>query len=134
MSGRKLDESNEIRELLLQKVRRPPSDVTFGEETEQLPDLFGGLSVALARSFRVIDPRLTHPATGHWERAFDRSELSYGRSAIVRVLEINPLGTESVSRAPDVLPTRHRHRASTRSVTVEIVSWTSRCRTARLGA
>jgi Domain of unknown function (DUF1931) len=68
----KLDEAGEIRELLRQEVRRPPADVTFAEETEQLlPELFGGLSIALARSFRVIDSRLTHPRTEHWERAFD---------------------------------------------------------------
>jgi hypothetical protein len=68
----KLDEAKEIRELLRQSVRRPPADVTFSEETEQLlPELFGGLSIALARSFRVIDPKLTNPSTEHWERAFD---------------------------------------------------------------
>jgi hypothetical protein len=59
-------------------VRRPPADVTFAEETEQLlPELFGGLSVALARSFRVIDPKLTNPATEHWERAFDIFRLVF---------------------------------------------------------
>ena len=74
----KLDEAEEIRELLRQNLRRPPADVTFAEETEQLlPELFGGLSVALARSFRVIDPRLTHPATEHWERAFDIFRLVF---------------------------------------------------------
>ena len=68
----KLDEAEEIRELLRQSVWRPPADVTFSEETEQLlPELFGGLSIALARSFRVIDPKLTNPSTEHRERAFD---------------------------------------------------------------
>lgn len=68
----KLDEAEEIRELLRQSVRRPPADVTFSEETEQLlPELFGGLSVALARSFRVIDSKLTNPSIEHWERAFE---------------------------------------------------------------
>jgi hypothetical protein len=68
----KFDEAEEIRQLLRQAVRRPPADLTFAEETEQLlPELFGGLSVALARSFRVIDPKLRNPATEHWERAFD---------------------------------------------------------------
>ncbi|HET9257534.1 MAG TPA: DUF1931 family protein [Pseudonocardiaceae bacterium] len=52
--------------------RRPPADVTFSEETEQLlPELFGGLSITLARLFRVIDPKLTNPSTEHWERAFE---------------------------------------------------------------
>ena len=68
----KLDEAEEIRELLRQSVRRPPADVTFSEETEQLlPELFGGLSIALARSFRVLDPKLTNPSTRHWERSFE---------------------------------------------------------------
>ena len=68
----KLGEAEEIRELLRQSVRRPPADVTFSEETEQLlPELFGGLSIALARSFRVLDPKLTNPSTEHWERAFE---------------------------------------------------------------
>ena len=74
----KLDEAEEIRELLRQSVRWPPADVTFSEETEQLlPELFGGLSVALARSFRLIDPKLTNPATEHWERAFDLFKLVF---------------------------------------------------------
>jgi hypothetical protein len=74
----KLDEAEEIRELLRQEVRRPPADVTFAEETEQLlPELFGGLSIALARSFRVIDPKLANPASEHWERAFDMFRLVF---------------------------------------------------------
>jgi hypothetical protein len=32
--------------------------------------VFGGLSIALARSFKIIDPELVNPATEHWERAF----------------------------------------------------------------
>lgn len=72
----KLDEAEEIRQLLRQAVRRPPADVTFAEDTEQLlPELFGGLSIALARSFRVIDPTLANPATEHWARAFDMFRL-----------------------------------------------------------
>jgi uncharacterized protein DUF1931 len=65
-----LDVADEIRELLRRTVRRPP-DVTFGEETEEvLIDVFGGISVALARSFRVVDPRVTNPSSEHWDRAF----------------------------------------------------------------
>jgi hypothetical protein len=66
----KLDEAEEIRDLLRQVVRRPPADVTFSEDTERmLPELFGGLSVALARSFRLIDPTSEKPSTQHWDRA-----------------------------------------------------------------
>ena len=74
----KLEEAEEIRELLREAVRRPPADVTFSEETEQLlPELFGGLSIALARSFRVIDPDLVNPATEHWERVFTLFRLVF---------------------------------------------------------
>ena len=68
----KLDEAEEVRDLLRQVVRRPPADVTFSEDIERmLPELFGGLSIALARSFRLIDPRSETPSTQHWERARD---------------------------------------------------------------
>jgi hypothetical protein len=63
---------------LRQDVRRPPAEVTFAEETEQLlPEVFGGLSVALARSFRVIDLTLANPGTAHWERAFEMFRLVF---------------------------------------------------------
>jgi hypothetical protein len=66
-----LDEAAEIRELLRHTVRRPPDDVTFGEETEDvLSEVFGGIGVALARSFRIVDPHLTNPSSEHWDRAF----------------------------------------------------------------
>ena len=66
-----LDVAAEVRELLRHDLRRPPGDVTFSEETEELlPEVFGGLSVVLAQSFKVIDPDSTNPRTEHWERAF----------------------------------------------------------------
>ena len=67
----KLEEAERVRELLRQQVRRPPAEVTFAEDTERmLPEVFGGLSVALARTLRVIDPKLTNPTTSDWERSF----------------------------------------------------------------
>ena len=67
----KLEEADELRELLRGTVRRPPDDVTFGDETEDvLIEVFGGLGVALARSFRLLDEHVTNPATEHWDRAF----------------------------------------------------------------
>jgi Domain of unknown function (DUF1931) len=74
----KFDEAQEIRELLRQEIRRPPMDVTFAEDTEQLlPELFGGLSVALGRSFRVIDPTVANPAAEYWERVFTLFRLVF---------------------------------------------------------
>src|ERR1700760_2306180 len=74
----KLDEAEEVRELLRQVVRRPPADVTFSEDTERmLPELFGGLSIALARTFRLIDPKAGNPSTQDWERAGDIFRLIF---------------------------------------------------------
>ena len=74
----KLEEAEEIRELLRQVVRRPPGDVTFAEDTEELlPELFGGLGIALARSFRVVDPTVSNPSTEHWNRAFTLFRLVF---------------------------------------------------------
>ena len=67
----KFEEAEEIRALLSQVMRRPPGDVTFAEDTEDLlPELFGGLSVALAQAFRVVDPTVSNPSTEHWNRVF----------------------------------------------------------------
>lgn len=59
-------------------VRRPPLDVTFDDETEELlPELFGGLSIALARSFRLVDPTVTNPSPEHWNRVFTLFRLVF---------------------------------------------------------
>jgi hypothetical protein len=74
----KLEEAEEIRQLLRQVVRQPPGDVTFAEDTERLlPELFGGLSIALARSFRVVDPKVSNPSTEHWDRVFTLFRLVF---------------------------------------------------------
>jgi hypothetical protein len=73
-----LEEADEIRELLRQVVRRPPGDITFADDTEQLlPELFGGLSVALARTIRVLDPTVTNPSSDLWDRVFALFRLVY---------------------------------------------------------
>ena len=67
----KVEEAEEIRALLGQVVRQPPGDVAFAEDASRLlPELFGGLSIALARLFRVVDPTLSNPSTEHWNRVF----------------------------------------------------------------
>jgi hypothetical protein len=67
----KLEEAEEIRALLRQVIRRPPGNVTFAEDTEDLlPELFGGLGIALAHAFRVVDPTVSNPSTEHWNRVF----------------------------------------------------------------
>jgi hypothetical protein len=73
----KLGEAADMREWLGGTLRRPPDDVTFGEETEGvLTEVFGGIAVALARSFRIVDPEVRNPSTQHWERAFELFRLT----------------------------------------------------------
>ncbi|MGP4056174.1 DUF1931 family protein [Mycobacterium sp. 4D054] len=74
----KLEEAEEIRELLRRAVRNPPGDVMFAEDTEQLlPGLFGGLSIALARSFRVVDATVSNPSTEDWDRVYELFRLVF---------------------------------------------------------
>jgi hypothetical protein len=68
---RKVDEEIDLKPILAQLATWPPLDVTMSDETEsRLPDVVGGLSLALARTFKIIDPEVKNPQTEHWERAF----------------------------------------------------------------
>ena len=67
----RLEEEIELLPILESLAARPPLDATLDEETEvRLPLLFGGISVALARMFRLIDPELKLVHTEEWDRAF----------------------------------------------------------------
>jgi Domain of unknown function (DUF1931) len=68
----KLDVDIGLEPILDKKVPRPADlDRPYSLETDtRLPAIAGGVSVALARSFKIIDPDLKNPATEHWERAF----------------------------------------------------------------
>ena len=41
----------------------------------RLAAIAGGLNVALARAFKLINPAIRNPATGDWERAFQIFDL-----------------------------------------------------------
>jgi len=50
---------------------RPHLGVTLEVETDaRLPRIVGGLSVALAHTFKLVDPKLKNPSSAHWECAF----------------------------------------------------------------
>jgi hypothetical protein len=71
-----IDETIELEPILDQLTARPPLDLPPSEETEaRLPDIVGGLGVALARAFKIIDPDLKHPAAEHWQRSFQIFDL-----------------------------------------------------------
>jgi hypothetical protein len=73
---RKLDHVIELQPILDDIATRPQLDLGVLAETEEvLPEIAGGLSVALARSFRIVDPKLANPQSVHWERAFRLFDL-----------------------------------------------------------
>jgi hypothetical protein len=69
---KKMDEEIELAPILEHLAALPPLDLAISAETEaRLPVVAGGLSVALARTFKVIDPALKTPHALHWERSFE---------------------------------------------------------------
>ena len=72
----KLDEKIELRPILDHLAARPPLDIAYGEDVEDhLPEIVGGLSVAVARAFRIIDPNLKNPSSEHSQKCFRLFDL-----------------------------------------------------------
>lgn len=72
----KMEEEIEVKTLLEHITAQPMLEVELGEEVlERLPLIAGGVSVALARSFKIVDPEVKNPATEEWERAFELFHL-----------------------------------------------------------
>jgi len=67
----RLDEEIGLRPVLESLAARPPLDMALDAATEaRLPQLFGAVSVALARTFRLIDADIKAVHTVEWDRAF----------------------------------------------------------------
>ncbi|GAA2779163.1 DUF1931 family protein [Kitasatospora aburaviensis] len=72
----KLEEGIELRPLLDQLAARPTLGMEAAEDTQQrLPDLAGGLSVALARALKTIARDTCRPSTDQWDEAFELFDL-----------------------------------------------------------
>jgi hypothetical protein len=73
---RALNEDIDLQEVLEQLTRLPMLDMEYSDETRaKLPEIAGGLSVALARSFKVVAPDLKNPMSQDWDRAFKLFDL-----------------------------------------------------------
>ncbi len=67
---RALDQDVELDPILEQLTRRPPLDLVYSDETkDELPHLAGGLGLALARTFPILDEDLETLQPRHWDRA-----------------------------------------------------------------
>ncbi|MGW0087081.1 DUF1931 family protein [Streptomyces sp. NPDC003393] len=66
----KIDQEVELKPILEQLATHPALDRTPDEETEAAyPDIIGGLSLAMAQSFKILHPDLKNPQTQHWDEA-----------------------------------------------------------------
>ena len=73
---KELDQNIELKPILDHLTARPPLDLDYSKESvAQLPAIAGGLSVALARTFKIIDPDLKNPQTEHWQRSVQIFDL-----------------------------------------------------------
>jgi hypothetical protein len=73
---REMEEGIELQPILESLAARPPLDYELADDTEaRLPLVFGGISVVLARSFRLIDAELKAVHTEEWERTFNLMRL-----------------------------------------------------------
>jgi hypothetical protein len=69
---RELDEELELAPILEQLAKLPHLDLEYDEEVRaMLPQIVGGLTVALAWTFRTLDPNVKNPDTTHWDRAIE---------------------------------------------------------------
>ena len=68
---RALDEEIELRPILEDLAARPPLAAALSQETQDdLPIIFGGISVALARTFKIVSSELKAVHTEEWDRSF----------------------------------------------------------------
>jgi hypothetical protein len=67
---RRLDEGLELWPVLEHLATRPRLDLDLAADTDaRLPEVAGGLSVALGRAFRILDPKVKNPQSEQWDRA-----------------------------------------------------------------
>ena len=67
----RLEEEIELMPVLESIAARPPLDYALSDATQaRLPVLFGGISMALGRTFKLVDPDIKAVHSAEWERAF----------------------------------------------------------------
>ncbi len=66
---RKYDVAVALQPVLDMLATLPPLELAYSVEVEEkLPEITGGLTVALAHAFKILDPDLKNPQSEHWER------------------------------------------------------------------
>jgi hypothetical protein len=72
----KIEQEVQLDPILHQLRQLPQLDLAYDEETEEkIPEIMGGLSYALARTFKIVNPVLKNPQTRHWKTMFRLFDL-----------------------------------------------------------
>ncbi len=67
---KELNEDLDLDGILEAITKMPPLKLAIGEDVEQeLPNIAGGILMALTKTFKTLEPKLKNPQTEHWERA-----------------------------------------------------------------
>jgi hypothetical protein len=66
-----IDQGIELTDILEHLTKLPLLDLEYSDELRgELARVAGGISVALARTFKIMEPALKNPQAEHWEKAF----------------------------------------------------------------
>ncbi|NPA43308.1 MAG: DUF1931 family protein [Chlorobi bacterium] len=69
---RQYDEELDLSEILETIAGLPPLPLEIGVDIEnQLPDIAGGITIALIKSMKIINPKVKNPQTEEWQRVTD---------------------------------------------------------------
>lgn len=67
---RKMDDGIDLKPILERLATYPPLERMPSAEAEaRLPEIVGGLALALAEIIKALDPEVKNPQSQHWERA-----------------------------------------------------------------
>ncbi len=73
---RKLDESLNLSTVLEKIAGLPQLDLDYAESTiAHIPEIAGGMTISLARVFRVLDEKLKNPGSEEWEKVKNIYEI-----------------------------------------------------------
>jgi hypothetical protein len=71
-----LDEDLRLSSALERITAYPPMTLSCSDDAQRrLPYVAGGMSIALARTMTILDPKVKNPSTEHWERAMQIFEM-----------------------------------------------------------
>jgi len=66
---KKLDEELSMSSILDSLSKLPLLDLPYDEDLEKkIPEIFGGITMSLAKVFKQVNPKLKNPATVEWEQ------------------------------------------------------------------